>query len=340
MSKRKQTILIATLLFCLSLIHNGTLLADQQVVKFISSPFGTAGYVIGTALEDISRKQNAAVRISTLESQGGVYTIQKINSLSAGDRLDTMVLASYVSPVLAREGVGLFKKPLPAKLKALGFSWSVSVFFATSDPDIKTMEDLAGKTVVVGLRTQDNWGFCPSSWLEIGANLKGKVNIQYTGLNAANDAFLDGKADAIVVGGYVNPVTGQFIPSPKFQELLAANREMHYIGIDEEAIKKTSSVMGNFPSISYKLSSGSFSGQKADLSTGFTSVAWWVDETFPEDTAYQVTKLIIDNADKFQNYHAIGAMITPQSMVWVFNNVKNVEVHPGSKKAFVEAGLM
>lgn len=57
-----------------------------------------------------------------------------------------------------------------------------------------------------------------------------------------------------------------------------------------------------------------------------------------EETAYQITKAIIENADVLKESHAAWARFDP-STAWTNENV-GIPLHPGAEKYFKEAGLM
>ena len=54
--------------------------ADHPIVnvRIISAPFGTMTYVLGSALEDISKKEHPWLRFNHSESPGYVYNMKKI----------------------------------------------------------------------------------------------------------------------------------------------------------------------------------------------------------------------------------------------------------------------
>lgn len=66
-------------------------------------------------------------------------------------------------------------------------------------------------------------------------------------------------------------------------------------------------------------------------------IAWCAYPEFDEALAYQVAKLIIDNVNKFQDYHALGKLMSKQSLVYGWD-AKNI--HPGALRAYKEAGII
>ena len=58
---------------------------------------------------------------------------------------------------------------------------------------------------------------------------------------------------------------------------------------------------------------------------------------FPEDVAYEVTKLILDNIDKFGEYQATGKLMSPEGLVYGWDEK---DIHPGALRAYREAGVI
>lgn len=314
--------------------------AETRIVKFMSAPFGTGAYVIGAALEDITRKHHPWLRIVALEGRGSLYNIRKLNTYPLERKQDTFILTSFVAPIAAQNALGAFEKKWPEEMLTLGFSWNLVMFYATMDPSIKTLADLEGKKVAIGFKTQDSWGFLAAAWLEQGAGLKDKIDLQYVGLKQARASFLDGKVDAIVVGGYVDPVNNAFVPTPATRELLAAGRDLNYVEISKDAVERAAANLANIPALSYTLPAGALKGHDKEITGSFVGVAWYATPSFPEDLAYEVTKVIVEHSGKLDDYHAVGKMVTPGSVVWPIKNIEGVKVHPGSRRALKDAGLL
>lgn len=173
-------------------------------------------------MEEISKKNVQVLRISHAESPGFVFNIKKLDAEPALKK--TMIVGSGTGVSgLAEAGYKPFddKKFSPVKLIAnysLGAYW-----LATLNPNIKSVADLAGKKVALGRAAQINWAIQPAWIMAHGYGLgKDKINLQYVGTKEAVDALLDGTADAAVVGGYFDPLTGKMKSS--------ANQRVHHIG--------------------------------------------------------------------------------------------------------------
>jgi len=67
------------------------------------------------------------------------------------------------------------------------------------------------------------------------------------------------------------------------------------------------------------------------------STAWMVAPEFPEELAYETTKLIINNIKTFGEVHALGKLMSTTAMPYGWD-VK--DIHPGALRAYKEAGLV
>jgi uncharacterized protein len=76
--------------------------------------------------------------------------------------------------------------------------------------------------------------------------------------------------------------------------------------------------------------------QTADAVTVTTGVVLFADKPMSDETAYQITKAIINNPGKVQDISAAMKPFKPSIMT----DQKVVEFHPGAIKAYKEAGLM
>ena len=76
--------------------------------------------------------------------------------------------------------------------------------------------------------------------------------------------------------------------------------------------------------------------QTSDAVTVTTGVVLFADKNMSDETAYQITKAIIDNPSKVQDVSAAMKPFKPSIMT----DQKVIAFHPGAIKAYKEAGLM
>jgi len=302
-------------------------------INLISAPFGTGSYVLSNALEQIS-KTHPWLKIVSAESPGFVYNIKKVASQPGLGK--TLIFGSGpVVSTLARRGEKPFDKKYPP-VKLLGNYIMVAIWMATLDPDIKTISDLAGKKIALGRAPQINWAVEPKAVINYGYGIpSNKINIQFAGPKGAVAALKDGTVNAAVVGGYLDPQKSQISLSPQTMEFVASGRKIRHLGWTPEAVKKTAA--RGIPIVPYSLPAKSFEGLDAPLGVLVDSAAWCASAELPDEIAYEITKLIINNVNKFGEYAASGKLMSPKGLVFGW---AEKDIHPGALRAYKEAGVL
>lgn len=309
--------------------------ADREpvTVSLLSAPFGSGSYVLGSTLEEISKKHHPWLRISHAESPGFVFNIKKLDREPELKKSLIVGSGAGVSS-LAAAGEKPFDKKYPPLL-LLGTYNLTANWLATLDPNIKSIKDLAGKKVALGRSTQINWTIQPEWLIRYGWEMADKIKVQHIGTKGAVDALLDGTVDAAVVGGYFDPLTGKLELSPQTVELMAAGRSVHHISWGADAVRKT--IERQMKIMPLTIPAGAMQGLSGPLDAVADTVAWMVAPEFPEDLAYETTKLIIGNLGTFAEVHALGKLMSPQALVYGANPQ---DIHPGALRAYREAGIM
>lgn len=306
---------------------------DANQVSLITGPFGTGSYTLGNAVEKIVAAHNDTVQVVSSETPGLVYNAKYLDQ---NPELKTNTMFAFTTGIdyLATTGTGPFDKELPP-VKLIGNYLLGGVWLATFNEEIQEPADLAGKTIALGAAPQILWTIEPELIIKHGWGMSDEINIERLGTKDAAQALLDGRVDAAIIGGYANALTGEFRPSPQTVELLASGRELHHIPWGHDAVQATidAGVVMNH----LEVSAGSIEGQDEDLNVFFDAIAWVAHDSMDEELAYQVTKTIIDQVGKFADYHALGALMSTDSLAagWTAENI-----HPGALRAYREAGVV
>lgn len=308
--------------------------AHEKVdVDLLTTVFGTGSYVLGSALEEISKKSGSWLHINASESPGFVFNIKKLDR-DAADRKNTIVGSGAGVAGLAATGHKPFDKKYSPPLQLIANYYIGTYWLATLNPDIKTVNDLAGKKVALGRAAQINWAVQAAAVITEGYGVD-NVNIQYVGTQEAIDALLDGTVDASIVGGYYDPLSKNMVLSPQTVEFMASGRAIQFLPMSEEAIDKA--VKSGVTMLSLTIEPGSIDGVDQPLNVIADTVSWMVSPEFPDDLAYETTKIIIDNVGAFGDFHALGKLMSPKGLVYGW---KESDIHPGALKAYKEAGIV
>ncbi len=307
---------------------------DPVNVGMISAPFGTGSYVLGSALEEISKKKHPWLKISHAESPGFIFNVKKLDK--EPELKKSMIVGSGAGVAgLAESGDKPFDQKYPP-LKLLA-NYSLGAYWlATLDPKIKSVADLAGKKVALGRAAQINWAVQPEWIMRYGYGLgKDKVNLQYVGTKEAVDALLDGTVDAAVVGGYFDPLSKKMELSPQTSEFIASGRKITHIGWGSAAVDKAKAKGMKMANIT--IPPNTIAGVSVPLEVAADTTSWMVAPEFPDELAYETTKLIIDNIKQFGDFHALGKLMSTGGLIYGW---ETSDIHPGALRAYKEAGLI
>lgn len=332
--KQRSTMLAGILAVLLAACWSApTLAADPINVNLITGPFGTGSYVLGNALEQISKETSSSVRVNSTETPGLVYNAKKLNGEPELKKNTIMAFTTGID-YLAVHGIKPFEKKFPGAQLIANYNLG-SVWLATFNPKIKTAQDLIGKKIALGRAPQILWTIEPGLIIRHGWGLEDKIGIERLGTKEAAQALLDGNVDAAIVGGYIDPINGTFAPSPQTVTLLGAGKRLYYIPWGEEAVAKTIAQGVSIQALT--VPAGALAGMDAPLPSFVDAIAWVAYPELDQTLAYEVTKMIISNVQKFSNYHALGKLMNSKSLLYGWDP-KNIA--PGALKAYREAGLI
>jgi TRAP transporter TAXI family solute receptor len=304
---------------------------EETKISVLGAPFGTGTYILCNALEQISNK-HPWLRVTASETPGYVFNLRKLNS-DESLKTNTVIGSGPALMGLAARGVAPFKEKL-GKPKLIANLTIVAVWLASLDDSLKGGSDIAGKRIALGKSAQINWAVLPRAVIENGWGVK-DPNVQYLGPKPAVQALLDGKADVAIVGGYVNPKQSKLALAPPTLELVATGRKLNHIGFEKAAVEKT--IEKEFKIVPFTVDAAMVEGNDQAIPTFIDTASWVVDPSFPEDVAYELTKMIIENVAAFGEAHAVGKLMSPESLSFGW---KPEDMHPGALKAYKEAGLL
>ncbi|MES0881688.1 TAXI family TRAP transporter solute-binding subunit [Roseibium sp. SCP14] len=306
---------------------------DKTQISLITGPFGTGSYVLGNAVEQIVAKHSDKVQVTSSETPGLVYNAKQLNKDPDMKKNTFMAFTTGIN-YLATSGQKPFDNKLP-DVKLIGNYLLGSVWLATFDPEIKSAADLEGKTIALGRPPQILWTIEPMHIIRDGWQMEDKITIERLGTKDAAQALLNGSVDAAIVGGYADPLTGEFKPSPQTVELLAAGKKLYHIPWGKDAVQAVidKGIAMNHLSVP----AGSVEGVDRDLEAFFDAIAWVSYPELDDDAAYEVTRTLIDNVGQFGDYHALGKLMSAKSLAYGWDPEN---IHPGALRAYREAGIV
>ena len=280
---------------------------------------GTAGtyYAYGGVLGQYI-KNHADIDVVVVSTDGSKANIQ---SIDAGD----YQLGTVQSDVLAYawEGTRSFEEEGAIdSFRVVAGLYAEAVQLITMDPEIKSVADLAGKSVSIGAPGSGVY-FNAVDVLTAAGLSEADINAQYQSFADSTDALKDGKIDAAFI------VAGP--PTPAITELCTTN-DAYLVPIDGEIAEK---LMADCPFYTaHTIPAGTYAGQDADVQTVTVKATLIVDAAADEDDVYNLTKAIFDNASAIAAENAKGNELSIENAV----SGMAAPFHAGAAKYFAEKG--
>ena len=190
---------------------------------------------------------------------------------------------------------------------------------ALARSNIKTVDDLEGKTVGVG----PAGGTAATYWPVILKTLEINVKPQFGGASDQAGQLQDGLIDAFAFAAG--------IPISAFSEIMAQIDAVVFAPSKEQSQK----VVESNPSMApFTIPAGTYKGQTEPLDT----VAMWnffiTSSDVPESLVYEMTKIAMEQHDRMMTVHSTAAETKPEN--FIHNTF--LPFHPGAVRWFEENG--
>jgi TRAP transporter TAXI family solute receptor len=216
---------------------------------------------------------------------------------------------------------------------------SAGLWYVTFDPDLKTVSDLKGKKIGLGLRTQSEFGMNAAFFLDQAYGINSSnTKIFFLGPMKMTNSLLDGKVDAICMGMVAANSAGikRWLPSPPYLKLVASKRKLNYIPMDEWAITKINNRYGTTYQ-SETVKAGMLKDLTSDLKIGGNRLLTVVHPTFSDDLAYKYIMALANTAPKIKEYHPFWKYIW--NLEGMVSGLSEENTHPGAIRAYKELGV-
>lgn len=281
---------------------------------------GTSGtyYAFGGVLGQYI-KNHAGIDVTIVSTDGSKANIE---SIAAGDYQLGLVQSDVMA--YAWEGTRSFESNGKVdSFRVVAGLYAEAVQLITMDPEIKSVADLAGKSVSIGAPSSGVY-FNAVDILAAAGLTEADIKPQYQSFADSTDALKDGKIDAAFI------VAGA--PTAAITELCTTN-SAYLIPIDG-AIADT--LMADCPFYTaYTIPAGTYSGQDTDVTTVTVKATLIISASASEDSVYNLTKAIFDNADAIAAENGKGAELSVENAT----SGMSAPFHAGAAKYFAEKGV-
>ena len=264
-------------------------------------------------------KNNAGIDVNVVSTDGSKANIQGID---AGD----YQLGTVQSDVMAYAWMGTNSFAADGKVdsfRVVAGLYAEAVQLITMDPEIKSVSDLAGKSVSIGAPGSGVY-FNAIAVLAAAGLTATDIKAQYQSFGDSTEALKDGKIDAAFI------VAGA--PTPAITEL-CTTASAYLVPIDGEI---ADTIMANCPYYTtYAIPAGTYPGQDTDITTVTVKATLIVSADASEDDVYNLTKAIFDNIDAIAAENAKGAELSIENAT----SGMTAPFHKGAAKYFAEKGV-
>ena len=289
--------------------------------KYAMGTGGTGGtyYAFGAVLgKQIEASTDfGCVAVSTDGSKANILGIKNGDYQLGTVQNDVMAYAWQGTNTFAEDGkVDSFR--------VIGGLYAEPVQLITTNPAIKTVADLKGKTVSIGASGSGVY-FNAIDVLSAADITLEDIKPTYQNFNDSAEALKNGTIDAAFV------VAGA--PTTAVSELMVA-KAAYLVPIDGEVSAK---IMANCPYYTpYTIPAGTYQGQEADVTTITVKATLIVSASLDEDTVYEMTKAIFENAEAIKSAHAKGAELSLENAT----PGMTAPFHKGAARYFAEKGIV
>ncbi|MBI4185930.1 MAG: TAXI family TRAP transporter solute-binding subunit [Chloroflexi bacterium] len=296
---------------------------EKADLTYYTLTLGSAGYLLGFGLAEQVNKNSDWLRIVPVETSGSTENAQI--ATRPGNRKISIFQAAVGTFYDMRGGRDVFKdKPYTFNILAVLYPWQNAML--TLDPNIKTYQDLAGKTVAIGYAPATTAYVTNMFFLE-KAGVKDKAKAVLLSYAKMKDALLDGTIDAAALP--LSGVLPKFLPAPALEELLASRKKVYSVQIplelEEEAQRTTGIPMG------FKVLPQTADPRMQNdwyVTEGASFVA--ASPELPDDIVLEILRVLWEQKGTFKNYYAVAESWTLQGFVDGY--VERKSFHPAALK--------
>jgi len=311
---------IISIAMVLVMIFAMTACSNSGGTKMTMGTGGTSGtyYGYGGVLGQYI-KNNADIAVTVVSTDGSKANIQGID---AGD----YQLGTVQSDVMAYawDGTRAFEEEGALDtFRVVAGLYAETIQLVTMDPEIKSVEDLAGKSVSIGAPGSGVY-FNAVDVLEAAGLSEEDINAQYQSFADSADALKDGKiAAAFIVAG---------APTPAITELCTTN-DAYLVPIDGDIADKLMDASPFYTA--HTIPAGTYEGQEEDVETVTVKATLIVSADASEEDVYNLTAAIFENIDSISAENAKGEELSIENAT----SGMTVPFHAGAAKYFSEQGV-
>ena len=291
--------------------------ASGAKLRFVTGGESGTYYAFGSVIAQHATN-NAGIDVVGLVgngSQSNVFELEDGNADLAFCQSDVMAYAYEGTNIFADTGAVTCFSTVAAL-------YTEQVQIVTTDPEIKSVADLAGKNVSIGAAGSGVY-FNAMDVLGVYGLTEKDINPTYQSFGDSADALKNGQIDAafIVAGAPTTAVTD-----------LATTKDVYLVSLDDEHVDQ---LLAKCPYYTKVTIGKDVYGLDSDTVTVAVGAVILARDDVSEDAIYALVADIFDNAASLTDTHAKYAEISTEYGA----SITSVPYHAGAAKYFAEKGF-
>lgn len=286
-----------------------------------TNPSGQAAYTMGAGIADVINKAKIGTSVTVEETNGYPVNVQLM--------MNKEIEFGFVNNMMAAQAyaaIGSYSNYKPGQiLSVMTLAPTEMHIIVPADSDVESIYDFAGKRVGVGqpggiaLEVTTMFlkaiGYSDNDFERLEINLQNQC-----------DYMQDGQLDVLIWIGSapLAAVSG-----------LVANKEVRFLNIDDEAVKKMQEVCP--VAAKQVISANTYAGQTEDINSLGLRNMIVARADLSNETVYQFTKLIMENVEALGAVHAAMKSISPDTVTIGLSS--DTPLHPGAQRYYEEIGM-
>jgi uncharacterized protein len=290
----------------------------QEFINVLTG--GTSGvyYPLGVALSEIYGGIDGA----RTQVQATKASVENLNLLQEGRGEIGFSLGDSVQLAVEGNTEAGFPGPLD-KLRGIAAIYPNYIqIVASAESGIESLADLAGKSLSVGAPASGTEINARTIFAAAGMSYEDLGRVEYLPFAESVELIKNRQLDATLQSA------GLGVASIRD---LASSVDINVVAVPTEIVEAIGT-----PYLAATIPAGTYDGQEADVPTAAVGNFLITHDGVPEETGYQMTKLLFDNLDRLTAAHAAAQGIDPAKAV----EGMPVPLHPGAERYYRETGLM
>lgn len=289
--------------------------SSSNELRFVTGGESGTYYAYGTVLAQYATN-NTDVAVNALSSEGSKANIESLQNGEAELAFCQTDVATY-----AYEGKSLFEETGAfTDFSVVCALYQEQVQIVTCDPNIKSVEDLKGKTVSIGAANSGVY-FNAIDILGVYGIAEDDITPVYQNFADSADSLKNGKIDAafIVAGAPTTAITD-----------LSTSKDAYLVSMDKEHVAKLQETSPYYAAAT--IPADTYNGQEEACQTVAVLAVILANDSVDEDTIYNFTASIFDGAENQADAHAKYEELSLETAT----SITSVPYHAGAAKYFAE----